>query len=242
VTGGAIRVGRAIVEHLAAKGFRVWVACRRSIDPARALVDRLGHAGLGPLSADLGDEAARADLAARVLDPSGPAGGRLDLLVNNAATFERGPFLSRTDADLRRVLEDNLVAPISLARRLAPALGAVGGSIVNIVDLSAYHPWSGYLDHGLSKTGLAMATRALALELAPKVRVNAVAPGTVAWPDDDAHAEGSPARARILAGIPLGEIGTPEDIAHAVAFLAESPHVDGHVLAVDGGRLARWGR
>jgi pteridine reductase len=242
VTGGAIRVGRAIVESLAEAGYRVWVHYNRSLAPATELVDQLGESALGPVGADLADEAAREGLVGTVLDPGGPAGGRLDLLVNNAASFERAGFLERTDADFRRVLETNLVAPVSLARSLAAALRDARGNIVNIVDLGAFHPWPRFLDHCCAKAGLAMATRALALELSPEVRVNAIAPGTVTWPPDSEHAEGSPERARILSNIPLGQIGEPADVARTVLFMAQSPHLDGQVLALDGGRLANFGR
>ncbi|HEY8380058.1 MAG TPA: SDR family oxidoreductase, partial [Nannocystis sp.] len=170
------------------------------------------------------------------------AGGRVDLLVNNAASFEHGRLMARSDADLRRVLEVNLVAPVSLARALAPALTAAGGAVVNILDVAAVQPWRGYLDHCTAKAGLAMATRALAVELAPAVRVNGVAPGTVAWPEDDPrYAAGSAVRERILRAIPLGRIGRPEDVAEAVLFLASSSFITGQVLAVDGGRLAGGG-
>lgn len=242
VTGGAIRVGRAIVEALVSEGYAVWVHYNRSVGPAGELVDALGDAGLGPVGADLNDPVARQRLVDTVLDPSGPAAGRLDLLVNSAASFERAPFLDRTDEDLRRVLETNLVAPISLCRGLAPALKRAGGSIVNIVDLGAFHPWSRYLDHCVAKAGLAMATRALSLELAPRVRVNGIAPGTVMWPDDAEHAENSPERAKILGNIPLGEIGTPEDVARTVVFMTQSPHLNAQIVAIDGGRLAHFGR
>jgi pteridine reductase len=235
-------VGKTIVETLAQAGYRVWVHYNRSADPARALVTSLGDAGLGPLGADLSDPGARQTLVDKVIDPAGPAGGRLDLLVNSAASFERAPFLERTDEDLRRVLETNLVAPISLARGLAPALRSTKGCIVNMVDLGAFHPWERFLDHCTAKAGLAMATRALALELAPDVRVNAIAPGTVLWPPDAEHAAGSPERERILANIPLAAIGTPDDVARTVLFMATSPHLDGQVLAIDGGRLANFGR
>lgn len=242
VTGGAIRVGRAISLALAAAGYRVWLHYHRSAEAAAEVARALGPACLGPLRLDLADKAARAELCRHVLDPAGPAEGRLDLLVNNAAGFERGALGERSDEDLRRVLEVNLVAPISLARGLAPALTAARGSIVNLLDVAAYQPWRGYLDHCTAKAGLAMATRALALELAPAVRVNGVAPGTVAWPeDDDRFAEGSPVRAAILRAIPLGRIGDPDDIARTVLFLAESGFVSGQTIAVDGGRLAASG-
>ena len=243
VTGGAIRVGRAISLALAAAGYRVWLHYHRSAAAAAEVARELGGACLGALRCDLADEAARGALVAAVVDASGPAGGRLDLLVNNAAGFERGPFAERSDADLRRVLEVNLVAPISLARGLAPALTAACGSVVNLLDVAGYQPWKIHLDHCTAKAGLAMATRALALELAPAVRVNGVAPGTVAWPEDDArYAEGSPTRAAILRAIPLGKIGDPGDIARTVVFLAGSGFISGQTIAVDGGRLAAGGQ
>ncbi len=240
VTGAAVRLGRATSLALAGAGYRVWVHYNRSAAPAEALAKALGDACVGLCPADLGQEAAREQLCRTVLAVDGPAGGRLDLLVNNAASFERGALLAREDADLRRVLEVNLVAPVSLARRLSGAL--VGGSIVNILDVAAYQPWRGYLDHCTAKAGLAMATRALAVELAPAVRVNAVAPGTVDWPEDDPrYAEDSPVRAAILRAIPLGRIGCPEDIAQTVVFLARSSFIHGHTVVVDGGRMAAGG-
>jgi pteridine reductase len=239
VTGGAVRVGQAISIALAAAGWRVWVHHHSSSAAAAELARTLGAACVGTPRFDLADEAARNSLVATITDPTGPAAGRLDLLVNNAATFERGDLTARSDADLRRVLEVNLVAPISLARGLAPALTAAGGSIVNIIDVAGYQPWRGYLDHCTAKAGLGMATRALAGELAPAVRVNGVAPGTVAWPEGDPRfADGSPVRAAVLRAIPLQRIGSPSDIARTVVFLAESPFITGQTIAVDGGRTA----
>jgi pteridine reductase len=242
VTGGAVRVGRAIALALAGAGYRVWLHYHRSEPAARETAAALAEACVGTLQADLSQASERAELARRVRDPAGPCGGRLDVLVNSAAGFERGPFLERSDDDLRRVLELNLVAPVSLTRALAPALVEAGGVVVNILDVAGIQPWRGYLDHCTAKAGLAMATRALAVELAPAVRVNGVAPGTVAWPEDDPRfAEGSEIRARILRAIPLQRIGTPEDVAQAVLFLARNSFVSGQVIAVDGGRTAAGG-
>lgn len=242
ITGGAVRVGRATTVALARAGYRVWIHYHSSAGPAAALAAELGGRCVGAVAADLADGAARDSLCARVLDPGGPAGGRLDLLVNNAASFERGGFGERDDAELRRVLEVNLVAPLSLTRGVARALTAARGAVVNILDVAAFQAWRGYLDHCTAKAGLAMATRALAVELAPAVRVNGVAPGTVAWPADDPRfAEGSEVRARIERAIPLGRIGTPEDVAETVVFLARSGFISGQVVAVDGGRLATGG-
>lgn len=237
VTGAAVRVGRAIAVALAEAGYRVWLHHHRSGASAQDLAAALAAGALPPVVADLLDEEARARLLAAVLDPEGPAGGRLDLLVNNAASFERGPFLERRDDDLRRVLELNLVAPLALTRGCAPTLARHGGSVVNILDVAAMHPWPEFLDHCTAKAALLAATRGLAVELAP-LRVNGVAPGTVAWPEG----LNDPARQRaIVEGIPLGRIGTPQDVAEAVVFLAASRHVTGQILAVDGGRLAAVG-
>ncbi len=233
-----MRVGAAITQSLAGAGYRVWVHYCRSQGPAEALAARLGRACLGLCRGDLAEEGAREALCGKILEEGGPAGGRVDLLVNNAASFERGDFLGRSDAELRRVHEVNFVAPVSLTRGLAVALARAKGAVVNILDVAALQPWRGYLDHCTAKAALAMATRALAVELAPAVRVNGVAPGTVAWPVDERYAEGSEVRARILRAIPLGRIGTPEEIARTVLFLAESSFITGQVVVVDGGRTA----
>lgn len=233
VTGGAVRVGRAIVLTLIEAGYRVYVHCNTSVQQARALAAAHPDAIASVVHADLTDPSARAGLVNAV-------GDRLDLLVNSAASYEKGDFVERTDDDLRRVLELNLVAPLALIRGCLPALRAARGSVVNIVDLGARHPWVGYLDHCVSKAALETATRALAAELAP-LRVNAVAPGTVSWPSDDRAGPDSEARARLLAKVPRGQIGSPHDVAEAVRFLASSAHISGHTLVVDGGSLAGLG-
>lgn len=233
VTGGAVRVGRAIVLALLEAGYRVYVHCHTSLEEARALHAAHPERVAGVVQADLCDPHARSLVADSV-------GDRLDLLVNSAASYETGDFAERDDDDLRRVLELNLVAPLSLVRRCLPALRAAEGSVINIVDLGGRHPWLGYLDHCVSKAALETATRALAAELAP-LRVNAVAPGTVSWPADDRAGPDSEARARLRAKVPRGQIGRPADVAQAVCFLASAPHVSGHTLVVDGGSLAGLG-
>ena len=217
VTGAAVRVGRAIAEGLAEAGYNVWVHCHSSRTEAERLVGDTPNL-LGPLAADLTRERERERLVEEVL-----AEGGLDVLVNSAASFEHGDFFARSDADLRCVLELNLVAPLALARAFAPALAQRDGAVVNILDQGAHHPWGGQLDHCVSKAALAMATRALAVELAP-TRVNAVSPGAVL------PVGGGPA--------PSGA-ASPQDVAAAVVFLAGAAHVSGQCLAVDGGRLAR---
>lgn len=231
VTGGAVRVGRAIVEGLIDAGYRVWVHCHRSVESANELSALHPTGVLGVVQCDLRASEARVELAAR-------CGPRLDLLVNSAASYAHGPFEQRSDEQLREVLELNLVAPLSLTRACLASLRAAGGNVVNIVDLGALNPWAGYVDHCVSKAGLRAATSALASELAP-LRVNAVAPGTVQWPADD-RAQGAEGD-RLLAAIPRGQIGSPADVASAVCFLARAAHVSGHTLVIDGGTTAALG-
>jgi pteridine reductase len=219
VTGAGVRVGEAIARDLARAGWTV-AAHYRTHRPRAPLV---------ALQADLAapdgpDRLARA-FAARFR--------RLDLLVCSAAGFEARP-LAATDADAFDAQMDlNARAPLLLARALAPLLRKSGGSIVNVADVGGgLVPWKGYAAYAASKAALVRLTECLALELAPAVRVNAVAPGTVLWP------ESYPASRRraLAARIPLGRAGTPDDVAAAVRYLAEAPFVTGAVLPVDGGR------
>lgn len=229
VTGGAIRVGAAITRALLEAGYGVWVHHHRSTASAQQMAQE--HGGiLGTITADLLQASERRQLCARVMDTAGPAGGRLDLVVHNAASFEHGRFEDRTDDDLQRVLTLNLLAPLSLTRLLlGPLRGAnPAGSVVHVLDLSAVSPWPGRLDHSVAKAGLGTATRVLAAELAP-IRVNAVAPGTV-LPPEGADPD--------VGRIPRRAIGSARDVAEAILFLARAPHVSGHTLVVDGGETA----
>lgn len=236
VTGAAVRVGAAIATELSHAGYRVWLHHHDSVSAAAALSSTLPGV-LGTPRTDLADAVGRDALIREVTDVDGPAGGRLDLLVNNAASFERGPFLERDDDDLRRVLELCLVAPLSLIRRACPALTAAQGCVINVGDLLARHPSPRTVDHAAAKAALETATRGLALELAP-VRVCGVVPGTVAWPEGTPE----PARRAIAAQTALGRIAAPIDVAQAVLFLARAPSVTGTTLVVDAGQSAGLGR
>jgi pteridine reductase len=160
--------------------------------------------------------------------------GRLDLLVNNASSFYPTAVGSIEASHWEDLIGSNLRAPLFLAQEAAAELAKNGGSIVNIADIHAERPLKGYLVYSVAKAGLVALTRSLALELAPGVRVNAVAPGAIAWPEDGQFAPAE--RERIVAGTPLARLGSPEEIAQAVHFLATAPFVTGQVLAVDGGR------
>jgi pteridine reductase len=218
VTGGARRVGRAIVEALAAAGARVVIHHHASADDASMLARRLGGVAVG---ADL-----RAPGAAEALVAA--AGGALDVLVNSAAGYARTPLAELSDAAWDDMLALNLTAPMRLVRAAVPA-GV--RAIVKVVDVAAWQPWPNWLAYSTSKAALLHFTRCLALELAPRVRVNAVAPGTAAFPDDWDDAR----RAAMRAKIPLGREGTPQDVARAVRFLVEEEYLTGVCVPVDGG-------
>jgi pteridine reductase len=235
VTGGARRVGAAIVRAAHAAGARVVVHCHRSRDEADRLAAGLEAARPGSaavVQADLLDAGALAGLVER----AAAAFGRLDGLVNNASTFHPTPIGKVDPAAWDDLAGTNLRAPLFLSQAAAPILREARGAIVNIVDIHAERPLPGFLAYTVAKSGLAGLTRALAMELAPEVRVNGVSPGAILWPEDG-EAFPPAERERITVQTPLRRTGTPEDIAGAVKyFLFDAPFVTGQVLAVDGGR------
>ncbi len=231
VTGGAVRVGRAIVGEMAAAGWAVAFTYRSSAPAALDLDRELRGRGVRALAieADLDDHAARR----RAVQQVGETFGGLDALVNNAAVFPRTPFGELTPARLAEVMRTNLEAPLFLAQAATPLLRAARGCVVNIVDIYGLFPLRHHLAYSVSKAALVAATRSLALELAPEVRVNAVAPGIAMFPDDYDQAT----RERLLARTLLRKEGGAVEIARAVRFLIEgSETVTGQVLTVDGGR------
>ncbi|MBK6981695.1 MAG: pteridine reductase [Betaproteobacteria bacterium] len=235
VTGGARRVGAAIVRTLHAAGARVVVHCHRSREEGDRLVGALERIRAGSAAMVEGDLLDAARLP-RIVEEAASRFGRLDGLVNNASSFHP-TTLAQLDLDAWEDLAGtNLRAPLFLAKAAAPHLRTAHGAIVNIVDIHADRPLAGYLAYCVAKSGLAGLTRALAIELAPDVRVNGVSPGAILWPDDG---ESFPVaeRERITRQTPLRRTGTPEDIAGAVKYLLlDAPFVTGQVFAVDGGR------
>ena len=229
VTGGARRVGRAIALALGRAGADVIVHFNRSAGEAEAAADEIRALGVraDTVQADLVDPAAIEAMFAAVGDKF----GRLDVLVNNAAVFERTPLESLTAEQWDSQMAVNARAPaLCIARAIG--LMADGGSIVNITDTSASRPWGGFGAYCASKAALAALTKSAAKALAGRdVRVNAVAPGVVQW-DDDATAD---QRRAVLDQVPLRRPGDAEDIAAAVVFLAASDYITGQVLRVDGG-------
>jgi pteridine reductase len=233
VTGGARRVGAAIARRLHAAGANLMLHYRDSAADADALAAELNS--LRPKSASTVKAELLAPIAPRALVSAAlESFGGLDLLVNNASAFFPVALGAIEPSHWEELIGANLRAPLFISQEAAPHLAKSQGAIVNIVDIHAERPLKGYSVYSIAKAGLAALTRSLALELAPQVRVNGVAPGAIAWPEDGQFDPDE--RRRILATTPLGRVGSPEDIAKAVHFLACAPYVTGQILAVDGGR------
>ena len=227
ITGGARRVGRAIVEHLAEAGYDVHFTYRTSKSDATELADACGAAAFRV------DLANPAEATAAIADHLGPA--PLSLLVNNASLYTPGNLATTTTDQMRELMAVNLEAPLLLCQRLAPNLRAAtgGGCVVNLIDLLVERPMPSYLAYCASKAALANATRSLARELAPHVTVNGIAPGVVDWPDNLPQAD----RDAYLKKVPLARPGSPVDVARLVLFLAtQGRYITGEIIRLDGGR------
>lgn len=235
VTGGGRRVGAAICRRLHAAGANIGLHYRSSAQEALALQEELN--ALRPESAvafaadllDLGDIAA---LVRQVTERF----GRLDALVNNASSFYATPLAEVDERHWHDLLGTNLRAPLFMAQAAAVELRNRHGCIVNIVDIHAELPMHGHLLYSVAKAGLVALTRGLAQEMAPQVRVNAVAPGVILWPEGEGWQDESQRR-KIVAQTLLKREGEPDDIARTVAFLIkDAPYITGQVISVDGGR------
>ncbi len=236
VTGGAKRVGAAIARRLHAAGASLVLHYRSAAAEARSLAAELNAQRDGSavcIQADLLQTSALPGL----VEQSVTAFGRLDGLVNNASSFFRTPLGSIDEAAWDDLVGSNFKAPLFLTQAAAPHLRTSGGAVVNITDVHAERPLVGYPLYCAAKGALLTLTRALAVELAPVVRVNAVAPGPILWPEGSDF--DSAARQAIVADTLLGREGSPADIARAVHFLlVDSPYITGQVINVDGGRTA----
>lgn len=234
VTGGARRIGAAVARHLHGLGFDIALHYRTSAAEARALAGELTALRPGSCQtfrADLAEPEETLALAAAIRDRY-PA---IRLLVNNASSFAPTPIDTCTPGQFDALLGSNLRGPYFLIQGLLPALGR-GACVVNILDTHIERPLPRFTAYVAAKAGLAGLTRSLAVELAPDVRVNGIAPGAILWPDDGTAYDES-TRRRTVAATPLGRLGDPSDIARTVAFLAcDAPFITGQIIAVDGGR------
>ena len=237
ITGAARRVGAAIARTLHRAGANVVLHYRSSSDSAAQLAHQLN--GVRPGSAVLAEcDLVEISQLPALAEVGVRAFGRLDILVNNASTFYQTPLGQITAMQWDDLIGTNLKAPLFLAQASAPALRASGGLILNLADIHAMRPLRRYPVYSVAKAGLVMLTKSLAHELGPHIRVNAIAPGVVMWPDegvDEALQE------MIVERSALQRPGSSEDVARAVLFFAtEAPYITGQVLAVDGGRSVGW--
>jgi pteridine reductase len=234
ITGGAKRVGAAICRRLHRAGANLMLHYRASAGEARLLQAELNHTranSVALIQADLLDTGKLPSIVEQTLSTY----GRLDGLVNNASSFFQTPIGEISVDNWNDLIGTNLQAPLFLAQAAAPALRRAQGAVVNIADIHAERPLKNFVVYSVAKAGLVGLTRSLARELAPEVRVNAVAPGPVLWPDDESFDELS--RQRIISHTPLKREGTPEDIADTVYFLlADAHYITGETINVDGGR------
>jgi len=233
VTGGGRRVGRALALALGGRGASVAVHYNESDKGAREVAERIAKekGRAETFAADLMQDSAPADLIKRVVGTF----GQLDVLVNSAAIMMRTPFGEIAATEWEKIFALNLRAPFFLAQAAAPHLRRAKGAIVNIADLAAFETWPAYIPHGLTKSSVVHMTKALARVLAPDVRVNAVAPGTVLLPET----LGAKDVAHLKETTPLKRDGRPEDVASAMLFLLDADYVTGETIIVDGGRHVR---
>jgi pteridine reductase len=234
VTGAARRIGAAIVKQLHQADFRVAIHCHHSLAEAQVLAQTLNQQRPGSaliLQKDLGTPVVAKELIAAVVDWA----GRLDLLVNNASLFKRSDCSVFNETDWDSLFTTNVKAPFLLSLAAHPYLALQQGAIINLTDVHADKPLKNYAVYCQSKAALAMQTKALAREFAPKVRVNAVAPGAIVWPEHE-NVLSIELQQQIIAQTPLKRRGEPIYIAQAVLALAENLFITGQILHVDGGR------
>lgn len=234
ITGSARRIGATIARSLHAAGFDLALHCRHSQAELDALIEELETNRAGStlaLQADLADIGSLPGLITDTVRRF----GRLDGLINNASGFGPTPLGSINPGEWDELFASNARAPLFLAQAAATHLAASGGAIVNLADIHGERPLREHTVYCMAKAALLMATRSLALELAPRVRVNAVSPGAILWPQDTNDVA---AQEAMLARTPLGRTGTPEEVAEAVRWLLQdATYCTGQVLHLDGGRM-----
>lgn len=235
ITGAARRIGAAVAEALHADGMNVVLHYNASEDEANELSTRLNQ--IRPNSAvTLQGDLLLPEIDKSLVIKAQQAWGRLDLLVNNASRFYRTPFGKVTEYAWDDLMISNLRAPFFLSQAAAPFLAEHKGRIINIADIHSWRPMKNYSVYCISKTGILMLTKALAKELAPDVIVNAIAPGSIVWPEGE-NSLSPEEKDMIISKTPLGRNGNADDIARVAVFLArDADYMTGEVLAVDGGR------
>jgi pteridine reductase len=237
VTGGARRVGAAIARILHGAGANLVLHYRSSADDAADVAQELNTARPGSARLVSGD-LLEIDKLPALAHAAAEAFGGLDILVNNASSFYPTPVGDITEIDWDDLIGTNLKAPLFLTQAAAPALHASHGLVINLADIHGMRPLRRHPVYSIAKAGLIMLTKSLARELGPHVRVNAIAPGPVMWPEDGVD---TALQAEIVDRTALKRTGSASDVARAALFFAaEAPYVTGQILAVDGGRSIGW--
>lgn len=236
ITGGAKRIGATISQFLHEQGISVAIHCHTSVTQAQQLADKFNaqrnHSAI-VIEADLNHIDQHENIIQKILENW----GRLDVLINNASIFFPTPYAKASLTQFDDLINTNLKAPFFLTQAALHALQASKGCIINITDIHAQKPLKNYTLYTMSKAGLKMMTESLAKELAPTLRVNAVAPGAILWPEKNLDGYISQ-REKIIQKTALKRQGQPIDIAKAVWFLIDCDYITGQTIVVDGGRLS----
>lgn len=237
ITGGARRIGARVAERLHDAGSNVAIHYRHSAQDAQALADRLnavrGNSAI-LCRADLHETDGLVTLLRELIDTT----GRLDILINNASSFYPTPLGTIDEAHWNDLVGSNLKAPLFLSQAAWPYLRDSHGVIINLLDIHARRPLRNHIVYGTAKAGLEMLTRSLAKEMAPEVRVNAVSPGAILWPEEGMNTD---LQQKIIRETPLARSGDPDDIASCILYLVrDASFVTGQNIAVDGGRSLGW--
>ncbi|WP_394220707.1 pteridine reductase [Alteromonas gracilis] len=232
ITGAAKRIGAAMVRQLHGEGYRVIIHYEHSKNDALALAETLNIQRTNSaacIQANLCDPQEARNLGERALC----LWGRLDVLVNNASSFYPTPVGDISEDDWTSLVGSNVKGPLFLSQALTPALTQSQGCIINMVDMHIDRPLLKHSVYLLAKSGLASLTQSLAVELAPHVRVNGIAPGAILWPE---RSMDNQEKDKLVSSIPLGKLGNPNDIATTLSFLISAPYITGQIIYVDGGR------
>lgn len=233
ITGGSRRIGAAIVRQLHARGMRLVIHYHHSETAAHALQAELNNQRSGSVllyQADLRQPPKLTSMVRTIIEHY----GRLDVLINNASTFYPTPLGKVEEKQWDDLLGTNLKAPFFLSQVAAPHLQETQGCIINLADIYAERPLKSHSVYSIAKAGVVMLTKTLARELGPEVRVNAIAPGAILWPENETD---EVSKKRVISNIVLKHLGDPNDIAKTVLFLVhDAKYITGQIIAVDGGR------
>ncbi len=234
ITGASQRLGAATAILLHQQGYNIVIHYRHSAIEAQTLTDTLNQTRENSCTCLHADLNKPSDIQ-QLCQQSVQHWQRLDLLINNASSFFPTAIGETSTEHWDDLFASNCKAPFFLSQELAPTLAKHQGNIVNMIDIHASAPLKNHTVYCMAKSALQMMTRSLAKELAPNIRVNGVAPGAILWPKPEAEVTAEE-KNNILSGIPLERLGTLEDIAKTIIFLATSPYITGQIIAVDGGR------